>query len=55
MTEQPISERLAPRQGRASALYDEQMQRQHQEKMLLNRVEQRLDLLAPVKVEPGSE
>ena len=63
MTEKPISDLLPsdqdhvpadqghvpPDQGRASSLYDEQLQRQQQEKMLLSRVEQRLDLLAPAK------
>ena len=47
MTEKPISDLLPPDQGRASYLYDEQLQRQQQEKLLLSRVEQRLDLLAP--------
>jgi hypothetical protein len=55
MTEKPISERIPPDQGRAASLYDEQLQRQQQEKMLLSRVEQRLDLLAPAKDEPASE
>lgn len=55
MTEKPISDLLPPDQGRASSLYDEQLQRQQQEKMLLSRVEQRLDLLAPAKDEPTSE
>ena len=55
MTEKPISELLPPRQGRASVLYDEQLQRQLQEKLLLDRVEQRLDLLAPVKGKLASE
>ena len=43
--------RLPPDQGRAPCLYDEQLQRQQQEKLLLSRVEQRLDLLAPAKDE----
>ncbi len=47
MTHKPISDLPAPDQGRASYLYDEQLQRQQQEKLLLSRVEQRLDLLAP--------
>ena len=51
MTEKPISDLLPPDQGRASSLYDEQLQRQQQEKMLLSRVEGRLDLLAPAKEE----
>jgi hypothetical protein len=54
MTEKPISDLLPPDQGRASSLYDEQLQRQQQEKMLLSRVEQRLDLLAPA-TEPATE
>jgi hypothetical protein len=49
MTEKPIPDLLPPDQGRASSLYDEQLQRQQQEKMRLSRVEQRLDLLAPAK------
>jgi hypothetical protein len=51
MTEKPISDLLPPDQGRSPQLYDEQLQREQQEKMLLSRVEQRLDLLAPVKDE----
>ncbi len=49
MTDKPIPDLLPPDQGRASSLYDEQLQREQQEKMLLSRVEQRLDLLAPAK------
>ena len=45
MTGKPFSATLAPDQGRASCLYDEQLQREQQEKMLLRRVEGRLDLL----------
>jgi hypothetical protein len=55
MTEKPIFDLPAPDQGRASSLYDEQLQRQQQEKLLLHRVEQRLDLLAPVRDEPAPE
>ncbi|HEX8062751.1 MAG TPA: hypothetical protein VF535_06000 [Allosphingosinicella sp.] len=55
MTEKPIADLLPAHQGRATSLYDEQLQRQQQEKMLLKRVEQRLDLLAPVKAEPEPE
>jgi hypothetical protein len=55
MTDKPNSDPVPADQGRASSLYDEQLQRQQQEKMLLNRVEQRLDLLAPVRVEPSPE
>jgi hypothetical protein len=55
MTDKPISDLLPPDQGRASSLYDEQLQREQQEKMLLSRVEQRLDLLAPAKDEPAPE
>jgi hypothetical protein len=55
MTDKPIFDPLLPDQGRASSLYDEQLQRQQQEKMLLSRVEQRLDLLVPAKDEPTPE
>jgi hypothetical protein len=55
MTEKPIPDLLPADQGRASSLYDEQLQREQQEKMLLRRVEQRLDLLAPAKDGPAAE
>lgn len=51
MTEKVIPDLLPPDQGRASYLYDEQLQREQQEKLLLSRVEQRLDLLAPATEE----
>jgi hypothetical protein len=51
MTEKPISDLLPQDQGRASSLHDEQLRHRQQEKMLLSRVEQRLDLLVPVKDE----
>jgi hypothetical protein len=51
MTDKPAPETLpldqALDQGRACCLYDEQLQRELQEKMLLSRVEGRLDLLLP--------
>jgi hypothetical protein len=43
-----MSDKLPPDQGRAPCLYDEQLQRQQQEKMLLARArEGRLDLMDP--------
>jgi hypothetical protein len=42
-----VTEKLPPDQGRAPQLYDEQLQRQQQEKMLLQAREARPDLLAP--------
>jgi hypothetical protein len=39
-------------QGRAPHLYDEQLQRQQQEKMLLRAREARPDLLRPTTVRP---
>ena len=44
----PMTGKLPADQGRASSLYDEQLQRQQQEKMLLRgRLEERPDLLNP--------
>ena len=48
MTEKPISDLLPQDQGRASYLYDEQLQRQQQEKLLLQGArEGRSDLVRP--------
>lgn len=43
--------KLPADQGRAPHLYDEQLQRQQQEKMLLQARETRPDLLQPIKIE----
>ncbi|HYI41470.1 MAG TPA: hypothetical protein VE053_14245 [Allosphingosinicella sp.] len=42
-----MTEKLPADQGRAPQLYDEQLQRQQQEKMLMRAKEARSDLLNP--------
>ncbi|MGA9582604.1 MAG: hypothetical protein WBR13_11625 [Allosphingosinicella sp.] len=42
-----MTDKLTPDQGRAPQLYDEQLQRQQQEKKLMQGREARVDLLNP--------
>ena len=43
-----VTDKLPPDQGRAPQLYDEQLQRQQQEKVLMGAREPRADLLQPL-------
>lgn len=50
-----MTDKLPPDQGRAPHLYDEQLQRQQQEKMLRlgTRPDARADLLEPAQKQPA--